>query len=75
MDDIYKDKTKEEIIDLVYTLHLQNTSGRETPDEMFRLGIEACYEELCEVCNNTCSYWGYQCNINEMFKECTKYRK
>ena len=27
------------------------------------------------VCDNNCPYWGYQCNINEMFKECTKHRK
>ena len=27
---------------------LQNTNGRETPEEMYKKGIEACYEELCE---------------------------
>ena len=26
------------------------------------------------MCDNTCPYWGYQCNINEMQKECTKIR-
>ena len=29
-------------------MHLQNTNGRETEDEMFRLGIEAAIEELTE---------------------------
>jgi len=24
------------------------------------------------VCDNTCPYWGYQCNINEMQKDCHK---
>ena len=41
-------KTREELVDLIYDLHLQNTDGRETPDEMFRLGIEACLEELVD---------------------------
>lgn len=27
------------------------------------------------VCDSSCPYWGYQCNINEMFKECAKHRK
>ena len=48
MDDIYKGKTSKEIIELVYDLTLQNTNGRETELEMYKLGIEACYEELCE---------------------------
>jgi hypothetical protein len=29
-----------------HTMHLQNTSGRETPEEMFLLGIEAAWEEM-----------------------------
>jgi hypothetical protein len=48
MDDIYKGKTKEEIIELVYCLTKQNLSGRETHDEIFMKGIEFCYKELCE---------------------------
>jgi hypothetical protein len=24
------------------------------------------------VCDQTCPYWGYQCNINRMFEECKK---
>ena len=47
IDKIYEGKTRDEIIELVYTFHLQNTNGRETEDEMFKLGIEACYDELC----------------------------
>lgn len=46
IDEIYKGKTREEIIDIVYMCHLQNTNGRETHEEMFRLGIEACFDEL-----------------------------
>ena len=26
------------------------------------------------VCDSDCPYWGYQCNINEMRKECTAIR-
>jgi len=48
MDEIYKNKSKEELVELVYTLTLQNTNGRESNDEMYLKGIEACYEELCE---------------------------
>lgn len=43
---IYKGKTREEVTDLIYTLHLQNTNGRESPEEMFKLGIEVAYDEL-----------------------------
>ena len=35
MDKIYKGKSREEKIQLVYDLTLQNTNGRETPDEMY----------------------------------------
>ena len=38
--------SKDEFIDFVYTMHLQNTNGRESSDEMFRLGIQAAYEEM-----------------------------
>lgn len=37
---------KEEFIDFVHTMHLQNTSGRESSDEIFKLGILAAFEEL-----------------------------
>ena len=43
-----KFETKEELIEWIETIHLQNTNGRETEDEMFRLGIEAAIEELTE---------------------------
>jgi hypothetical protein len=36
---------KNEFIEMVFTLHLQNTNGRESHEEMFRLGIEAAYKE------------------------------
>ena len=39
---------KDEFIDFVYTMYLQNTNGRETHDEMFRLGIEFAYDEMKE---------------------------
>ena len=38
--------SKDEFIDFVYTMHLQNTNGRETHDEMFKLGIESAYKEM-----------------------------
>lgn len=40
--------TKEELVEWIETMHLQNTNGRETEEEMFRLGIEAAIEELTE---------------------------
>ena len=46
MDEIYEHKNREERIELVYSFMLQNTNGRESHDEMFKLGIEACYDEL-----------------------------
>lgn len=43
-----KFETKEELVEWIETMHLQNTNGRETLDEMFRLGIESAIEELIE---------------------------
>lgn len=42
-------KTEQELIDWIYSMQLQNTNGRETYDEMFKLGIEACLNELREL--------------------------
>lgn len=42
-------KKEEDLIDWIETMHLQNTSGRENPDQMFRLGIEAALEELDDL--------------------------
>lgn len=47
-DDMKKFETKEELVEWIETMHLQNTNGRETEEEMFRLGIEATIEELTE---------------------------
>lgn len=44
-----KFETQEEIVEWIEIMHLQNTSGRETPDEMFRLGIESAIEELIDL--------------------------
>jgi hypothetical protein len=41
---------KDEFIDFVYTMHLQNTNGRESTNEMFRLGIEVAYDEMNKIC-------------------------
>lgn len=49
MSEIFKNKNREECIDIIYDLHLQNTNGRETNEEMFKLGIEACYDEMLEM--------------------------
>jgi len=43
-----KFETKEELVEWIETMHLQNTNGRETEEEMFRLGIEAAIQELTE---------------------------
>ena len=40
--------SKNEFIDFVYTMHLQNTNGRESHDEMFKLGIGAAYDEMMQ---------------------------
>lgn len=42
-------KTENELVEWIETMHLQNTSGRETENEMFRLGIEAAIEELADL--------------------------
>ena len=44
-----KFETKEELVEWIETMHLQNTNGREKEDEMFRLGIETAIEELTEL--------------------------
>ena len=43
-----KFETKEELVEWIEIMHLQNTNGRETEEEMFKLGIEATLEELAE---------------------------
>lgn len=48
MANIYKGKTKGEVIEIIYTMHLQNTNSRESDDEMFKLGIEAAIEEMSD---------------------------
>ena len=42
-------KTQKELIEWIYVMRLQNTNGRESHDEMFRLGIESCLDELYEL--------------------------
>jgi hypothetical protein len=44
-----KEFKTEELIEWIYTMQLQNTNGRETPEEMFRLGIEATISEMKEL--------------------------
>ena len=41
--------SKDEFVDFVYTMHLQNTNGRESHNEMFKLGIGAAYDEMKEL--------------------------
>ncbi len=43
-----KFETKDALAEWIETMHLQNTNGRETELEMFRLGIQATIEELTE---------------------------
>lgn len=42
-------KTRQDLVEWIETMHRQNTSGREAPDEMFRLGIEAAIEEALKL--------------------------
>lgn len=42
-------KSKEELTEWIHAMHLQNTNGRESGDEMFKLGIEACLKELIDL--------------------------
>jgi hypothetical protein len=42
-------KNEQELIEWVYTMHLQNTNGRETHNEMFKQGIEAAINELKQL--------------------------
>ena len=44
-----KFEIQKDLIGWIETMHLQNTNGRETGEEMFRLGIEAALEELSEL--------------------------
>jgi hypothetical protein len=41
--------TKKEFINWTSLMHLQNTNGRETPEEMFILGIKAAWDEFHEL--------------------------
>lgn len=43
-----KFETEKDLVDYIDMCHLQNTNGRETHDEMFRLGIEAAIQEMIE---------------------------
>ncbi len=44
-----KFETKKELVEWIEDMHLQNTNGRETENEIFRLGIEAAIEELKDL--------------------------
>lgn len=48
---------------------------QESSDETAALPLHDVSNNEVAVCDSSCPYWGYQCNINEMFKECTKHRK
>jgi hypothetical protein len=41
--------TEEEFVEYVETLHLQNITGRETPEAAFKSGIIAAYEEFKQL--------------------------
>ena len=59
VDLIYKNK----MIDIVY-----NVLNSEDKDEDM-LNIEV---PRGSICDSSCEYFGYQCNINEMQKDCKK---
>ena len=44
-----KFETKEQLVEWIEAMHLQNVNGRENEEEMFRLGIEAAIEELTDL--------------------------
>ena len=48
-------KSKEELIEWIQKVNFKNTNGEETPEEMFRLGVESAVEELTEF-NSTTSF-------------------
>lgn len=43
------ENTKNDLIEWVYTMYLQNLSGRENFDESFKYGIESTINELIEL--------------------------
>jgi len=44
-----KEKNTTDLVDWIESMHLQNTNGRETDVELFRLGICAALEELDDL--------------------------
>lgn len=80
-------KTEQELIEWIYSMQLQNTNGRETCDEMFKLGIEACLTELRElklfsipdVIKSVCDCAHLKCNFRNgelcMTKHCGDYKQ
>tara|TARA_R110000824_G_scaffold85121_2_gene211797 strand:+ start:36 stop:221 length:186 start_codon:yes stop_codon:yes gene_type:complete len=44
-----KEKNTTDLVDWIESMHLQNTNGRETDVELFRLGIWAALEELDDL--------------------------
>ena len=63
-----KFKTEQELIDWIYSMQLQNTNGRETYNEMFKLGIEACLTELREL-----KLFSIPAVIKSVCDDCTAY--
>lgn len=47
---------REKFIEWCFDMHLQNTNGRETDEEMFKLGIEAAVEEFQEKLEGLTTY-------------------
>lgn len=48
-----RDEAVEEFGDMCYDMHIQNTNGRESNEEMFKLGIQSVLEEkeiLVKIC-------------------------
>ncbi len=44
-----KIKTESDLINWIETMHLQNQNGRETNEDLYRLGIENTIEELIDL--------------------------
>lgn len=62
VDFIYRNK----MIDIVY--NVLNSENKENED---MINIEV---PKTSICDSSCPYFGYQCNINKMFKDCGKIR-
>lgn len=46
---------------------IKNNKNKDDGDDI--INIEVPKSSICDI---SCPYFGYQCNVNKMFKECKK---